>query len=134
MRGSHLDDGSLFVGDLNPLYELDMHKGSDIEKSWNNLLRRNPSRIYYGHAKTATFAENDMPVETQKNDESGSDGLGYKLVSRVIKYIDKGYNVDKIRKKTGADQELIEDINRMYLTHPGVSIQGILDRIEIKNR
>ena len=63
----YLDDGSLFVGDLNPLYELDMHKGTDIEKSWNNLLSRNPSRIYYGHAKTATFAENDMPVETQEN-------------------------------------------------------------------
>ena len=87
-----------------------------------------------GHVKTATFAENDMQLETQKNDESSSDGLGYKLVSRVIKYIDKGYNVDRIRKKTGADRELIEDINRMYLTHPGVSIQGILDRIEIKNR
>lgn len=130
----YLDDGSLFVGDLNPLYELDMHKGTDIEKSWNKLLRFNPSRIYYGHAKTATFAENDMPVETQENEESSSDGLGYKLVSRVIKYIDKGYNVDRIRKKTGADRELIEDINRMYLTHPGVSIQGILDRIEIKNR
>ena len=75
-----------------------------------------------------------MPVETQENDKISSDGLGYKLVSRVIKYIDKGYNVDRIRKKTGADRELIEDINRMYLTHPGVSIQGILDRIEIKNR
>lgn len=59
---------SLFVGDLNPLYELDMHKGTDIEKSWNNLLSRNPSRIYYGHAKTATFVENDMPVETKEND------------------------------------------------------------------
>jgi glyoxylase-like metal-dependent hydrolase (beta-lactamase superfamily II) len=130
----YLDDGSLFVGDLNPLYELDMHKGTDIEKSWNNLLRFNPSRIYYGHAKTATIAENDMPVETEENDEISSDGFGYKLVSRVIKYIDKGYNVDRIRKKTGADRELIEDINRMYLTHPGASIQGILDRIEIKNR
>ena len=42
--------------------------------------------------------------------------------------------MDKIKKKTGVDLELIEDINRMYLTHPGVSIQGILDRIEIKNR
>ena len=61
-------NGSLFVGDLNPLYELDMHKGTDIEKSWNNLLSRNPSRIYYGHAKTATFVENDMPVETKEND------------------------------------------------------------------
>ena len=38
-----------------------------------------------GHVKTATFAENDMQLETQKNDESSSDGLGYKLVSRVFK-------------------------------------------------
>ena len=121
----YLDDGFLFVGDLNPLYELEMHKGTDIEKTWNYLLSLNPSRIYYGHANTAIIAEND---------KSGSDGLGFKLVSRVIKYIDKGYNMDKIKKKTGADIELIEDINRMYLTHPGVSIQGILDRIEIKNK
>ena len=58
-----------------------------------------------------------MPVETKENDEISSDGFGYKLVSRVIKYIDKGYNVDRIRKKTGADRELIEDINRMYIKH-----------------
>ena len=51
-------------------YLIEGDKGTDIEKSWNNLLSRNPSRIYYGHAKTAIFAENDMPVETQKNDES----------------------------------------------------------------
>ena len=148
----YLDDGSLFVGDLNPLYELEMHKGTDIEKSWNNLLSRNPSRVYYGHAKTAILKEDDAPVdarekgmpvgtqenvmlaETHVNIKNSSEELGFKLVSQVIKYIDKGYSIDKIRKKTGADLELIEDINRMYLTHPGVSIQGILDRIEIKNK
>ena len=51
-----------------------------------------------------------------------------------MKLIDKGYTLDKIRKKTGADKVFIEDVTRMYLTHPGVSVQGILDRIEIKGR
>ena len=38
------------------------------------------------------------------------------------------------QKKTGADMAFIEDVSRMYLTHQNVGVQGILDRIEIKNR
>lgn len=51
-----------------------------------------------------------------------------------MKCIDKGYSVDIIQKKTGADPEFIQDVARMYLTHQNVSVQGILDRIEIKNK
>ncbi len=49
----YLDDGSLFVGDLNPLYELELHKGTQIEESWNRLLPLKPVTVYYGHAKKA---------------------------------------------------------------------------------
>ena len=52
-----LDNGSLFVGDLNPLYELEVHKGTQIEKSWNKLLSYKPEIIYYGHAKAAVLNE-----------------------------------------------------------------------------
>ena len=53
-----------------------------------------------------------------------------------------GYILDKdetrsketIAEKTGADIVFIEDVTRMYVTHPGVSVQGILDRIEIKGK
>ena len=45
-----LDNGSIFVGDLNPLYELEMHKGTRIEESWNKLLSLHPMTVYYGHA------------------------------------------------------------------------------------
>ena len=48
-----LDDGSFFVGDLNPLYELAMHRGTTIGNSWERLLSRHPKTIYYGHARTA---------------------------------------------------------------------------------
>ena len=36
--------------------------------------------------------------------------------------------------KTGADKTFIQDVMRMYLTHQNIGVQGILDRIEIKNR
>ncbi len=49
-------------------------------------------------------------------------------------YVDKGYNIDRIRKKTGADKTFIEDVTRMHLTHRDVGVSGILDRIEIKGR
>ncbi|MBP3901825.1 MAG: MBL fold metallo-hydrolase [Blautia sp.] len=52
-----LDDGSLFVGDLNPLYELEMHQGTQIGQSWEKLLARKPTAVYYGHAKTTHLEE-----------------------------------------------------------------------------
>ena len=59
-----LDDGSLFVGDLNPLYELELHQGTTIAESWSRLLARKPRTVYYGHAKTAVLRE-----EEQGNDD-----------------------------------------------------------------
>lgn len=163
-----LDDGSLFVGDLNPLYELELHKGTKIGQSWDELLSHAPKTVYYGHAKTAVLSGNtnsktDSAEQHDSTDDSGStgsvteeghtvtagksDGINLSvrqshdsdkknqaLVSRITKYIDRGYGINKIQKKTGADPDFIEDVVRMYLTHQNVSVQGILDRIEIKNR
>ena len=156
-----LDDGSLLVGDLNPLYELDMHRGTVIEDSWRKLLRRDPKVIYYGHAKTwrkNTEQDGDSGQGSAKTnlimvDESGDDPADvkrtqndpgyavdyeerdlYLLVKRIMSYIDKNQSLDKISRKTGADRAFVEDVARMYLTHQNVGVQGILDRIEIKNK
>ncbi|MBR3734714.1 MAG: MBL fold metallo-hydrolase, partial [Lachnospiraceae bacterium] len=120
-----LDSGELFVGDLNPLYELKLHKGTQIGDSWDKLLALDPAVVYYGHAKTAQLKQQAEPEADEDKEE---------LTGLIMKLIDKGYTLDKIRKKTGADAVFIEDVTRMYLTHPGVSVQGILDRIEIKGR
>ncbi|MCR5503142.1 MAG: MBL fold metallo-hydrolase [Lachnospiraceae bacterium] len=139
-----LDNGVALAGDLNPLYELELHQGTQIEKSWEKILSLDPSMIYYGHARTTVRKEkgpgcrNDPENEEKENAGQGIEERSvsdhYELVSRMIRMIDKGYSIDKIKKKTGADPVFIEDVSRMYLTHPGVSIHGILDRIEIKNR
>lgn len=127
-----LDDGYVFVGDLNPLYELELHKGTQIEESWNKLLELKPGTVFYGHAKTARLDKN---IKETKNRETKNDNSNlYALVSGIIRSIDKGYDIGKIQKKTGCDREFVEDVTRMYLTHQNVGVQGILDRIEIKNR
>ena len=147
-----LDEGALFVGDLNPLYELELHKDTQIGKSWDELLKRNPKVVYYGHARKAVMegrtAEGNV-LEERTVAGSACQMAGYQseadvspeqdrnlhaLVSRIMKMIDKGYHLQKIQKKTGADEAFIEDVMRMYLTHQNIGIQGILDRIEIKNR
>lgn len=56
------------------------------------------------------------------------------LVQRIMKYTAKGIPIHKICQKTGADRDFVEDVVRIYLTHPGVTLRGILDRLEIKGR
>ena len=121
-----LDDGKLFVGDLNPIYELELHKGTQIEESWKRLLSVDPTAVYYGHAKSVDLGSKSRVQEKQDD--------RFNLVAKIMKYIDKGMSLDKIQRKTGADITFIEDVTRMYLTHQNVGVQGILDRIEIKGR
>ena len=119
---------ALFVGDLNPLYELEMHKGTKIAESWEKLLELKPRTVYYGHARTEVIRHSLFG----RTDNSG-DSV-YELVKKITKLLDKGCSVDEIQKITGADPTFIQDAARMYLTHPNVSVQGILDRIEIKGK
>ena len=118
---------ALFVGDLNPLYELEMHKGTQIAETWEQLLSRKPKKIYYGHAKTAEPDRLFYQIRDAGDDR-------YLLVQTIMKLTDKGCSPDEIQTRTGADPVFIQDAVRMYLTHRNVSVQGILDRIEIKGR
>ena len=127
-----LSDGSLFVGDLNPLYELELHRGTPIGESWERLLRLHPKTVYYGHAKTAVLSAETKLSGTPAAPADDADL--YKLVSAIMKLIDRGCTLAKIQKKTGADAGLIEDVTRMYLTHQNIGVRGILDRIEIKGK
>ena len=119
---------ALFVGDLNPLYELDMHKGTLIYETWQRLLSLKPRQVYYGHARPAelTRADPKKPDPPEQNI--------FALVKTITKLADKGFTLDEIRQKTNADSVFISDVIRMYVTHPNVSVQGILDRIEIKGK
>lgn len=52
------------------------------------------------------------------------------IVETVIKGIAKGMNSEQIAKKNYVDVEFVQEISRMYLTHPGIDLDGILNRLK----
>ena len=52
-----------------------------------------------------------------------------KIISKAMKLTDKGKSYEEIAKACKIPEELSESICRMYLTHPGVDVAGILQRI-----
>ena len=47
----------------------------------------------------------------------------------VVKDTQKGLTVDSIAKKHGIQPELVEQIVRLYVTHPGVTVDGIMTKL-----
>lgn len=52
-----------------------------------------------------------------------------KIILFIIKEIDKGVQVEKIAKKYGIMEKDVERVCRIYLTHPGIDTDGILNRL-----
>ena len=52
-----------------------------------------------------------------------------RIISKAMDMTDKGKSHKDIAKKLKISAELAESICRMYLTHPGVDVAGILQRI-----
>ena len=52
-----------------------------------------------------------------------------KIIVKAMKLTDKGKSFEEIAKLCKISEELAESICRMYLTHPGVDVAGILQRI-----
>lgn len=51
------------------------------------------------------------------------------IVREVIRGIRKGMETKSIAEKNHISVELAEEISRMYLTHPGIDVDGILNRL-----
>ncbi len=53
------------------------------------------------------------------------------MVRDIMKRMDKGHKVDRISRELGVRQDFVEDICRIRVTHPGVSAEGIVNKIEV---
>lgn len=73
--------------------------------------------IPHPQKKTAQGEESGIPVDIAAK------------IPAIMKEIDAGKTVKQIAKKHRISEELSEQIARMYLTHPGVDVDGILRRI-----
>ena len=57
----------------------------------------------------------------------------YNIVKKVIKDMESGKEISVIAKRNGIQEELAEKICRIYSTHQGIDIDGILNRLDIWN-
>ena len=51
------------------------------------------------------------------------------LVRAVVKDMQWNRSVEKIAKRQGASEEVVEQILQIYTTHPGITTDGILNRL-----
>lgn len=74
--------------------------------------------------------ERDLAKGELSAKEELSDKDLYKLVKKVMKGMQAGRSIPEMARRSHADDRLVEDICRMYATHPGIDIDGIMDRLE----
>lgn len=72
--------------------------------------------------KDIVTGENAVSLQGTEQDKAA-------LIKTVMKEVDKGTPVDKIAQKTHISEELASQICRMYVTHQGIGVDGILNRI-----
>lgn len=77
------------------------------------------------HIESSKGNKENAPLRgvTEKNLKS--------TVETILKEMRAGRKVDQIAEKLGTDCEFVEQVCRIYVTHPGVNAQGIVDKMEV---
>jgi len=52
-------------------------------------------------------------------------------VEVIIREMRAGHKIEQIAKKLSVDSAFVEQVCRIYVTHPGVDAQGIVDKMEV---
>ena len=52
-----------------------------------------------------------------------------KVIRNVVKDMKANRPVEQIAKRNEVEVRLVEDILQIYTTHPGIDLDGILDRL-----
>lgn len=54
-----------------------------------------------------------------------------KQIKAIIKDMNANRPVEKIAERNNVDKEFVEDVLQIYTTHPGIDLDGILDRLKL---
>ena len=70
-----------------------------------------------------------IPHAAKEKEPKIDSGNTYKQIEIVVHDTQKGLSVDSIAKKHKLDPSLVEQIVRLYVTHPGVTVDGIMTKM-----
>lgn len=86
--------------------------------------RMEPERIEFGSVE---------PAASWADPPHLSDKDMHRLIRTIMKEVRSGRTVGEIAARNHVKEEFAREVCRMYVTHPGVDVDGILDRLERKN-
>ena len=70
-------------------------------------------------------------IAHQEEAPMGKDDIGKSDIEKVIRKYEKGHSDAKIAKDMNMSEVLVEQILRLYLTHPGVDAEGIMRKMNL---
>ena len=70
-----------------------------------------------------------IPHPAKEKARKVDSGNIYQQIEIVVRETEKGLSVDSIARKHKLDPELVEQIVRLYVTHPGVTVDGIMTKM-----
>ena len=70
-----------------------------------------------------------IPHSAREKTPKVNSGNICKQIEVVVHDTEKGLSVDSIAQKRGLDPTLVEQIVRLYVTHPGVTVDGIMTKM-----
>lgn len=74
----------------------------------------------------------DITKETDHKPVLGvNEGNLKHIVERIVREMQAGHQVGHIAEHLGVSREFVEQVCRIYVTHPGVDAQGIVDKMEV---
>ena len=87
-----------------------------------------------------TVDDETKDAELQKIDcspvlKAGENSLSHKdmdrLISGIMKDMDANKRVEDIAKRNHVDEEFARQVLQIYTTHPGINVDGIMNRMDI---
>ena len=81
------------------------------------------------HPDGWTVKQISIPHASGEKAPKISDGNIYRQIETVVHDTQKGMPVDVIAQKRGLDPTMVEQIVRLYVTHPGVTVDGIMTKL-----
>lgn len=74
----------------------------------------------------------DIPHEKmEQNQTELPAGNLQNIILEIMKRMDKGQTIEEMSRNMNIDTGFVEEICRIRVTHPGVTAQGIVDKIEV---
>ena len=55
-------------------------------------------------------------------------------IEGIFRRMDRGWKIERISREMKLDADFVEQVCRIRVTHPGVSAEGIMDKIEVNRQ